>query len=126
MGDLVALVRRTVFCLRTKRFDSIVEPEAARKFLFAEMHHYEPLVAHNPAQIYMCILRFALGLTNRAAGLCPEGIFPEKAWVDLFRFATVAIVGQTLGAAAATTLNQSQPAEEGVWRVLHWLLGRSI
>jgi hypothetical protein len=126
MGDVVALVRRTMFCLRTKRFDSMVEPEAARRFLLAEMHHYEPLVAHRPAQIYMRILRFAMGLTNRAASLCPEGVFPEKAWVDLFRFATVAIVGQTLGATAAGTMNQYQPAEEVVWRVLHRLLGRSI
>lgn len=126
MGDVVALVRRTVFCLRTKRFDSMAEPEAARRFLFAEMYHYEPLVAHKAVQIYMRILRFALGLTNRAASLCPEGVFPEKAWVDLFRFATVAIVGQTLGTTAASTMNQPQSPNKPAWQMLHRFLGRSI
>jgi hypothetical protein len=125
LGDVVALLRRMTFFLLTQRFDSMVEPETARRFLFAEMYHYDPLVAQKPVQIYMRILRFTMGLTNRAAYLCPEGVFPERAWVELFRFATVAIIGQTLGATAATILNQPYSSQKVVWRVLHRLLGGS-
>jgi hypothetical protein len=126
LGDVVAILRRMTFFLLTKRFDSMVEPEDARSFLFSEMAHYKPMVAQRPVRIYMSILEFALGLTRRATSLCPGGVFPEKAWIDLFRFSTVAIVGQTLGATAAATMNQSQRSEEMVWHALHWLFGRSI
>lgn len=126
LSDVFAILRRMTFFLLTKRFDAVVDLEAAYKFLLAEMYHSKPLVAQRPVQIYRSVLRFTESLTQRATHLCPDGVFPEKAWIDLLRFATVAIVGQTLGATAAAETDESQPFEKVAWHLLHWFLGGSI
>jgi rhamnosyltransferase len=126
LSEVFAILRRMTFFLLTKRFDSVVDVEAAHKFLLAEMYHSKPLVAQKPVQIYRSILEFTMSLTRRASCFCPEGVFPEKAWIGLLRFATVAIVGQTLGATAATKVNAPRFSAKLVWHVLHRFLGASI
>lgn len=125
LGEVVEILRRMTFFLLTKRFDSLVDPEAARRFLLAEMHHYGRLVAHRPARIYKSALDFAMSLTNRATRFCLGGVLPPKAWIDLLRFALVGTVGQNLGADAAATTNRSRLPEKVAWHTLHWFLGRS-
>lgn len=125
-GEVVSILRRMMFFLLTKRFDSVVDPEDARSFLLSEIYRYTPLAAQRPARIYVNVLEFAVGLTRRATRLCPKGIFPEKAWIDLFRFAVAVIVGQTLGAAATTTMNRSRSFEKAAWHALNWFLSRSV
>ncbi len=126
LSDVFAMLRRMTFFLLTKRFDSVVDVEAARRFLLAEMYHSKPLAAQTPVQIYRNILDFTMSLTRRASSLCPEGVFPEKAWIGLLRFATVAVVGQTLGATAATKVNAARLSERFVWDALHRFLGGGI
>jgi rhamnosyltransferase len=107
--EVGTILRRLLFFARTDRFDRIVEPQAAREILFSEVRQYEPLAHHPPAQVYLDSLAFALGLTDRAIDLCPAGVFPEKAWANLLRFALAVTAGQALGAASATKL--ARPAE---------------
>jgi hypothetical protein len=126
LSEVFAILRRMTFFLLTRRFDSVVDPEAAHEFLRAEMYHSKPLVAQRPVQIYRSMLEFTMTLTRRAARFCPEGAFPEQAWIDLLRFAAVAVVGQTLGATAATKVNAPRLSEKFVWYALHRFLGGSI
>jgi hypothetical protein len=120
------MLRRMMFFLRTTKFDSMVEPAKIRRFLSAEIYHYEPHSSAEPVKIYLEALRFALALTDRASSLCPEGTFSQKGWIELFQFAMAAVVGQKLGAAAALTREQSRPHEKIAWNILHWFLGRGV
>lgn len=124
--DVAAMLRRMIFFLRTRRFDAMVEPAIIRRFLAAEIYHYEPQCSAEPARIYLQVLRFALALTDRASSLCSGGTFPHKAWIELFRFAMVTVVGQHLGAAAALTREQSWPHEKVAWNIQHWFLGQGV
>jgi hypothetical protein len=114
------------FFLLTRRFDSVVDPKVASEFLLAELYHSKALIAQPPIQIYRSVLKLAMSLTRRAAHFCPEGAFPEKAWIGLVRFATAAVVGQSVGATAATRGNTSRLSEKFVWHALHRFLGGSI
>jgi hypothetical protein len=125
-SEALALLRRTMFFLLTKKYHSMAEPIAIRQFLLAEMHHHEPLKSSRPAQIYLKALRFALALTERAMRLCPEGPFPTGTWIELFRFATVAVVGQNLGATAAAVRAQAPSTERAGWNMLHWFLRKGV
>ena len=124
--EALALVRKTMFFLLTKQYDSMVEPTVIRQFLLAEMHRHEPLRSSKSAQIYLKALRFALALTERAIRLYPSGPFPTGTWIELFRFATVAVVGQNLGATAAVVRAQNLSSERAAWNVLNWFLSRGV
>jgi len=125
-GEVMAILRRMVFFLRTNRFNAVVDPDEARRFLFAEMHNYRELAGHKPVQIYLDVLGFALAATRRALPFCPKGLFPEGACIQLFRFALVSLVGQNLGANAAALGEQRPSWERAFWKGLHAVLGRGV
>lgn len=124
--EALALLRRMMFFLLTSKFDSMVEPAVIRRFLLEEIQHYEQLDSSKPVEIYQTVLRFSWGLMAKAQSLCLEEVFQERAWINLLRFATVAVMGEDLGATAAVKLTQTFSLERIVWNMLHWFLGRGI
>ncbi len=124
--ETLTLLRRMMFFLLTRRFDSMVEPAVVRRFLLEEIQHYEQLDSSKPIEMYQTVLRFSWGLMEKALRLCPEGVLPERAWINLLRFATVVVVGENLGTTAAVKLTQTLSLERIVWDMLHWFLGRGI
>jgi len=124
--ETLALLRRMMFFLLTRRFDSMVKPAVIRRFLLEEIQHYEQLDSSRPIEMYQTVLRFSWGLMEKALRLCPEGVLPERAWINLLRFATVAVVGENLGTTAAVKLTQTLSLERIVWNMLHYFLGRGI
>jgi hypothetical protein len=125
-GDVVAIFRRMVFFLLTRRFDTMVDADQIRSFFASEIVNYEPLKESYPAKIYLDVLRFAQRLTVAAMGLCAADALPKGAWIDLFRFATVSVVGQKLGAAAETNTKEATTFTKSAWDGLDWVLGRGV
>ena len=127
LGDALAMLRRLLFFLGTRRFDSVPDPDAARRLLRAELHSYEPVaqLGSKPAQAYETALRFCWGLTNAAARLHQGEPFPEKAWIGLLRYALVAVVGQHLGTNSVGAL-QAPAFERSAWNMLHSILNRNV
>jgi len=102
----------------------MVKPAVIRRFLLEEIQHYEQLDSSRPIEMYQTVLRFSWGLMEKALRLCPEGVLPERAWINLLRFATVAVVGENLGTTAAVKLTQTLSLERIVWNMLHYFLGK--
>ncbi len=127
LADALDMLRRLFFTLRTRRYDSVTDPDAVRAFLLAERRNYAAAVkaGSKPALAYESVLRFCLALTNTAARQCPGTALPDKAWVGLLRFATTTVVGQNLGSNAPGAL-KAPVFERMAWHVLHWLLNGRI
>jgi rhamnosyltransferase len=124
LSDLLLALRRMLFFFTTKRFNSMVRPEEICNFLQAEIDRYEKLASIKFFDRYVEALKFAWALTNKALPMLPEGKFPEGTWIHLFRFALIAVIGEELGATAATLRHSS--GRNFVWRFLDAILGRGV
>jgi hypothetical protein len=125
-SEVAAALRRMVFFLRTDRYDSLQEREEIQRFLLAEKYHYEPLKESLPTRTYVSILDYAMSLSKSALRLCPAGVFPEKAWMDLFRFANVAILGEVLGSASLAGRTELAANDRLAWILLHTVLSKGV
>jgi rhamnosyltransferase len=125
-GDVLAALRRMAFFLRTHRYDGLETWDEIERFLLAEMYHYEPMRKTLPGKIYLKVLDYALGLTRMALRLCPEGTFPDSGWIELFRFANVAVLGEELGTASCTGRTILPVGERMAWTLLDTCLNRGV
>ena len=125
-SNIRAALQRMVFFLRTDRFDGMQMPEEIERFLLAEMYHYEPHQDSLEIKTYLTILDYGLGLTKTALRFCPEGVFEEKAWIDLFRFAHVAVLGEALGAASLTGRREGPIGDRLAWSLLSLVLSKGV
>lgn len=121
-NEALAVLRRMIFFLLTRKF--MMEPAAIRHFLCTEMQHYDPLDSSESIRIHQQVLRFSRSLLEKALCFYPEEEFPEEAWINLLRFANVAVVGNNLGATAASMMEQGFSLESIAWNMLHWFLSR--
>lgn len=126
LGGVLKALRRMSFFLLTEEFDSMVEPSAIRSFLSAEIRHYESPEPSEPVAIYLAVLRLSWSLMETALTLCPDEVLPTGSWSDLLRFASVAVVGEHLGTAAAANLMQGFSLERALWFCLDYLLSEGI
>jgi glycosyltransferase involved in cell wall biosynthesis len=122
--EMFAAVRRLAFFLTTRRFDSFTDPEEIQEFLRAERYHYRDEHPTEPIRIYQATLGFADAMAQTALQIGPAEGFSEGAWIELFRFALVAVTGQALG--AASTRNQTSAGQRLAWGLLDRLLARGV
>jgi hypothetical protein len=124
IDQILTIFRRMMFFFTTGKFNSMTRADEIRSFLDAEMYHYGQQTEHNPSKVYQDALSFARALTDKALSMCEDNL-PEKAWIHLFRYTIATMVGQHLGAAAATK-QVSGIHEVAVWDTLRWLLGKGV
>jgi rhamnosyltransferase len=117
---ILTMLGRIVFFCTTNKFDSMTRADEIRSFLEAEMDHCR----QQKAYMYQDSLGFTRTLTEKALSMCEDNL-PEKTWINMFRYAMVAMTGQHLGASAAIK-QENGISKVAMWNILQWLLGRGV